>query len=80
MQIPAILGQTLTESLLWGETWGFIANGNFLFALLGFFFTLILAVTERVGATITKKKNYFFLLWVAEELSATITVRATFFF
>lgn len=40
--------------------------------------TLILAVTIRVRATITKKNKYF-LLGVAEAATATITVGTTFF-
>ena len=35
--------------------------------------TSILTVTERVGATITKKKKYF-LLWATEEVAASIIV------
>jgi len=52
MQIPAIAEQTLTESLLLGEIWGFGANVGFLFALSGFSLvvaTLILPATKRVG-------------------------------
>lgn len=74
MQIPAFAEQTLEESPLLGEIWGFEANGDFIFAFLIFLLvvaTLNLATTERVGATITKKKNYF-LLWATEELSATV--------
>ena len=69
MQIPAIAEQTLAELPLLCEIWGFGTNGDFPFVLLDFSFvagTSILAVTERVEATITKKKNYF-LLGATEE-------------
>lgn len=48
-------------------------------ALLGVVATLNLAVTERSGATITKKKNYL-LLGATEEAAATVRVREIFFF
>ena len=65
MQIPTIAEQTLAELPLLGETRGFVANDNFLFALLGFSLVVaisILAATIRVRDTITKKKNYFFIM------------------
>jgi hypothetical protein len=80
MQIPAIAEQILGESLLCGEIWGFGANGDFLFALSGFFLvaaTSILTATERVGATF--RKRIIFLLWATEEVMATVRVGATFF-
>ena len=77
----AIAGQTPTEPLLCGETWGFGANGEFLFALSNFSLvaaTSILAATERDGATFRRKKNYL-LLGATEEATATITVGGNFF-
>ena len=59
MQIPTIAKQTLAEPSLCSEIWGFGANGDFSLLWRAFLLvvaTLDLTVTERVGATITKKK------------------------
>lgn len=52
MQNPAIAEQTLVELPLWGETWGFGANGDFSLVLSDFSFVeaaQFVAVTERGG-------------------------------
>ena len=56
MQIPAIAEQIPTKLSLFGLEWGNEANGDFLRTLLSVRVALNLAVAERVGATITKKK------------------------
>jgi hypothetical protein len=60
--------------------WGEVAIFSLPFrAFLLVWATLILAATERDGATF-KRKIILFLLWATEELSATVIVWATFFF
>lgn len=78
MQILTFAEQFLTKPTLFGLEWGNEANGDFLRTLLSVRVALNLAVAERVGATITKKKNYF-LLGATEEVVATIIVGGNFF-
>jgi hypothetical protein len=78
MQIPTFAEQNPSKLPLFGLKWGFGANGDFLFALSGFLATLILAATERDGATF-RRKNIFLFSGVTEEVVATITVGGNFF-